>query len=106
MLTPSLLASCPRRAAAAGPAWGMGTHQAARPQAFLPLLKKAAQDSKEKRLSCNKAAIINISTLLGSIERTPESYFKPVISYRCSKVRRWGLRSWLGVRAGPCQACS
>uniref|UniRef100_A0A8C9GE84 C-factor n=1 Tax=Pavo cristatus TaxID=9049 RepID=A0A8C9GE84_PAVCR len=55
-------------------------------QAFLPLLKKAAQDSKEKGLSCNKAAIINISTVMGSIERTPESYFKPVISYRCSKA--------------------
>eukprot|EP00076_Gallus_gallus_P015560 XP_015134615.1 uncharacterized oxidoreductase-like isoform X1 [Gallus gallus] len=55
-------------------------------QAFLPLLKKAAQDSREEGLSCNKAAIINISTLLGSIERTPESYFKPVISYRCSKA--------------------
>ncbi|XP_065589493.1 C-signal-like isoform X2 [Cyrtonyx montezumae] len=55
-------------------------------QAFLPLLKKAAQDSKEKGLSCNKAAIINISTVLGSIEKTPESFFKPVISYRCSKA--------------------
>ncbi|XP_021263770.1 uncharacterized protein LOC110404124 [Numida meleagris] len=55
-------------------------------QAFLPLLKKAAQDSKEKGLSCNKAAIINISTVMGSIEKTPESYFKPVISYRCSKA--------------------
>ncbi|NXV82420.1 GSFK dehydrogenase, partial [Atlantisia rogersi] len=55
-------------------------------QAFLPLLKKAARDSTEKGLSCNKAAIINISTVMGSIEKTPESFFKPVISYRCSKA--------------------
>ncbi|KAM9183091.1 C-signal-like [Mergus octosetaceus] len=55
-------------------------------QAFLPLLKKAAQNSTEKGLSCSKAAIINISTVMGSIEKTSESFFKPVISYRCSKA--------------------
>ncbi|KFP52324.1 C-factor, partial [Cathartes aura] len=55
-------------------------------QAFLPLLKKAARESTEKGLSCSKAAIVNISTVLGSIEKTPESFFKPVISYRCSKA--------------------
>ncbi|XP_032925542.1 C-factor-like [Catharus ustulatus] len=55
-------------------------------QAFLPLLKKAAQDSREKGLSCSKAAIINISTILGSIKKTPDSFFHPVISYRCSKA--------------------
>lgn len=53
------------------------------------MLKKAAQDSKEKGLSCSKAAIINISTILGSIKKTPDSFFRPVISYRCSKV--WTL---------------
>ncbi|XP_044842689.1 C-factor-like isoform X2 [Mauremys mutica] len=55
-------------------------------QAFLPLLKKAAQGSSQKGLSCSKAAIINISSVLGSIERVPETFFKPVISYRCSKA--------------------
>uniref|UniRef100_A0A8B9ELE0 C-factor-like n=1 Tax=Anser cygnoides TaxID=8845 RepID=A0A8B9ELE0_ANSCY len=55
-------------------------------QTFLPLLKKAAQNSTEKGLSCSKAAIINISTVMGSIEKTPESFCKPVISYRCSKA--------------------
>ncbi|KGL78000.1 C-factor, partial [Tinamus guttatus] len=55
-------------------------------QAFLPLLKKAAQESTDKGLSCSKAAIINISTVLGSIGKTSESFFKPVISYRCSKA--------------------
>ncbi|XP_009864951.1 PREDICTED: uncharacterized oxidoreductase C663.06c-like, partial [Apaloderma vittatum] len=51
-----------------------------------PLLKKAAQESTEKGLSCSKAAIINISSFLGSIEKTPESFFKPAVSYRCSKA--------------------
>ncbi|NWR79934.1 GSFK dehydrogenase, partial [Centropus unirufus] len=46
-------------------------------QAFLPLLKKAAQESTEKGLSCSKAAIINISTVMGSIQKTPESFYKP-----------------------------
>ncbi|XP_067158904.1 C-signal-like isoform X1 [Apteryx mantelli] len=55
-------------------------------QAFLPLLKKAARESTDKGLSCSKAAIINISTIMGSIEKTSESFFKPVISYRCSKA--------------------
>ncbi|XP_042717292.2 C-signal-like isoform X2 [Chrysemys picta bellii] len=54
--------------------------------AFLPLLKKAAQGSSQKGLSCSKAAIVNISSVLGSIERVPETFFKPVISYRCSKA--------------------
>ncbi|XP_053127518.1 C-factor-like isoform X1 [Hemicordylus capensis] len=54
---------------------------------FLPLLKKAAQASKEKGMCCGKAAIINMSTILGSIEKTPEQYFFiPVVSYRCSKA--------------------
>uniref|UniRef100_A0A8C0IL92 C-factor n=1 Tax=Chelonoidis abingdonii TaxID=106734 RepID=A0A8C0IL92_CHEAB len=55
-------------------------------QAFLPLLKKAAQGSSQKGLSCSKAAIVNISSVLGSIERVPEILTKPAISYRCSKA--------------------
>ncbi|XP_074864952.1 C-signal-like [Carettochelys insculpta] len=56
-------------------------------QAFLPLLKKASQESRQTGLSCSKAAIINMSTILSSIERTPELFsFVPVISYRCSKA--------------------
>ncbi|KFO93365.1 C-factor, partial [Buceros rhinoceros silvestris] len=54
--------------------------------ASLPLLKAAAQESTEKGLSCSKAAIINISTAMGSIEKTSESFCKPAISYRCSKA--------------------
>ncbi|XP_019344546.1 uncharacterized protein LOC102570910 isoform X2 [Alligator mississippiensis] len=56
-------------------------------QAFLPLLKKAAQGSSHKPLSCSKAALINMSTILGSMEKTPETYsWFPVVSYRCSKA--------------------
>ncbi|XP_061450385.1 C-signal-like [Rhineura floridana] len=54
---------------------------------FLPLLKKAAHASQQKGMSCGKAAIINMSTIGGSIEKIPETYFlMPVISYRCSKA--------------------
>ncbi|XP_077166354.1 C-signal-like [Paroedura picta] len=56
-------------------------------KAFLPLLKKAANASQQKGMCCVKAAIINMSTVLGSIEKTPETYhFMPVVSYRCSKA--------------------
>ncbi|XP_066493335.1 C-signal-like [Tiliqua scincoides] len=56
-------------------------------KAFLPLLKKAAHASQQKGLNCTRAAIINMSTVLGSIEKTPETYFfMPVVSYRCSKA--------------------
>ncbi|KAJ8299799.1 hypothetical protein KUTeg_023859 [Tegillarca granosa] len=52
-------------------------------QTFLPLLKKAAQNSSIKDLSCNKAAIINISSLLGSIESNKTGGMYP---YRTSKA--------------------
>nr|XP_023969811.1 C-factor-like [Chrysemys picta bellii] len=55
-------------------------------QAFLPLLKKAAQESTQTGLSCGKAAIINVSTIGGSIGNTPSMAIFPVISYRCSKT--------------------
>ncbi|XP_077165928.1 C-signal-like isoform X2 [Paroedura picta] len=53
---------------------------------FLPLLRKAAQGSSEKGLSCRKAAIINITSTLGCIELVPLTYAKPAVPYRCSKV--------------------
>ncbi|XP_067327243.1 C-signal-like [Anolis sagrei] len=55
-------------------------------QAFLPLLKKAAKESSQDGLSCRKAAIINISSVLGSIESVPLNYTKPAVPYRCSKA--------------------
>ncbi|CAM4646907.1 unnamed protein product [Caretta caretta] len=65
-------------------------------KAFLPLLKKAAQGSSQNGLSCSKAAIVNISSFMGSIERVPETFIErvpetfsvPAISYRCSKPGR------------------
>ncbi|XP_069821367.1 C-signal-like [Dendropsophus ebraccatus] len=54
---------------------------------LLPFLKKAAEENQEKPLSCSRSAIINVSTLLGSIEKAPESFsFFPMLSYRCSKA--------------------
>ncbi|OPJ78064.1 hypothetical protein AV530_015060 [Patagioenas fasciata monilis] len=57
-----------------------------RAQAFLPLLKKAAQGSPGSVLSCSKAAIVNISSAAGSIT-SPFGWDKlQVVSYRCSKA--------------------
>ncbi|XP_062448970.1 C-signal-like [Rhea pennata] len=55
-------------------------------QAFLPLLKKAAQGSSSSELSCSKAAIINMSSIVGSIEKICFWDNVQYISYRCSKA--------------------
>ncbi|XP_064579226.1 C-signal-like [Zonotrichia leucophrys gambelii] len=55
-------------------------------QAFLPLLKKAAQGSPGSGLSCNKAAIVNISSIGGSIASAFGWELMQVTSYRCSKA--------------------
>uniref|UniRef100_A0A8C0ZA93 C-factor-like n=1 Tax=Cyanistes caeruleus TaxID=156563 RepID=A0A8C0ZA93_CYACU len=55
-------------------------------QAFLPLLKKAAQGSPGSGLSCSKAAIVNMSSYAGSIEDMYVWDFGQVVSYRCSKA--------------------
>ncbi|XP_068267483.1 C-signal-like [Nyctibius grandis] len=55
-------------------------------QAFLPLLKKAAQGSPGSALSCSKAAIVNISTSGGSITSPYGWELMPFLSYRCSKA--------------------
>ncbi|KAL9839372.1 C-signal-like isoform 1-T1 [Geothlypis trichas] len=55
-------------------------------QAFLPLLKKAAQGSPGSGLSCSKAAIVNISSLAGSIVSPFLWELAQVVSYRCSKA--------------------
>nr|XP_060643912.1 C-signal-like [Anolis sagrei ordinatus] len=52
-------------------------------QAFLPLLKKASQESPHKGMSCSKAAIINMSSEGGSITSVT---LPIVVSYRCSKA--------------------
>ncbi|KAM9301493.1 C-signal-like [Gastrophryne carolinensis] len=56
-------------------------------KALLPLLKKAADENPEQPLGSSKSALINVSTLLGSIEKTPDFFqHYQVISYRCSKA--------------------
>ncbi|XP_039358462.1 C-factor-like isoform X2 [Mauremys reevesii] len=55
-------------------------------QAFLPLLKKAAQGSNQKGLSCSKAAIVNMSSEAGSITNLFAWQLGQVVSYRCSKA--------------------
>ncbi|XP_013925134.1 PREDICTED: C-factor-like [Thamnophis sirtalis] len=55
-------------------------------QAFLPLLKKAARNSPMQGLNTSKAAIINISSSLGSMEVMLIWEKAQVVSYRCSKA--------------------
>ncbi|XP_017679812.1 PREDICTED: C-factor-like isoform X2 [Lepidothrix coronata] len=55
-------------------------------QAFLPLLKKAAQGSPGSGLSCSKAAIVNISSIGGSIASFSAWEMIQASSYRCSKA--------------------
>ncbi|KFR09938.1 C-factor, partial [Opisthocomus hoazin] len=60
-------------------------------QAFLPLLKKAAQGSPGSALPgseriCNKPAIVNMSSSGGSIKDVYLFDRAPVLSYRCSKA--------------------
>ncbi|XP_061450323.1 C-signal-like isoform X1 [Rhineura floridana] len=55
-------------------------------QAFLPLLKMAAQRSPQEGLSCSKAAIINTSSAGGSIEVVLLWNVMPDVGYRCSKA--------------------
>ncbi|XP_044843728.1 C-factor-like [Mauremys mutica] len=55
-------------------------------QAFLPLLKKAAQGSNQKGLSCSKAAIVNMSSEAGSITNLFVWHVGQAIAYRCSKA--------------------
>ncbi|KAM4894280.1 C-signal-like isoform 9-T23 [Sylvia borin] len=55
-------------------------------QAFLPLLKKAAQGSPGSGLSCSKAAIVNISSTAGCIADCFGWELIQGTSYRCSKA--------------------
>ncbi|XP_066493523.1 C-signal-like [Tiliqua scincoides] len=55
-------------------------------KAFLPLLRKAAQESTQKGMSCSKAAIVNISSRAGTITEILGWHTGPAISYRCSKA--------------------
>ncbi|KAM6957073.1 C-signal-like [Aplochiton taeniatus] len=54
---------------------------------FLPHLRAAAKASGKPGMSCCKAAVINISTILGSMVKVKTLYsFCPVVSYCVSKA--------------------
>ncbi|XP_060110147.1 C-signal-like isoform X2 [Heteronotia binoei] len=55
-------------------------------QAFLPLLRKASQESPQKGMSCIKAAIVNISSEAGSITSYAIWEHGQPINYYCSKA--------------------
>ncbi|XP_078524982.1 uncharacterized protein LOC144798086 [Lissotriton helveticus] len=56
-------------------------------QVFLHLLKKAAKDNAHIGMSCQKAALINMSTRGSSITLCHELQdILPIVSYRCSKA--------------------
>ncbi|KAI5646133.1 short chain dehydrogenase domain-containing protein [Phthorimaea operculella] len=50
---------------------------------LLPLLKAASDANGEKPMGTQRAAVINISSILGSIEKNDQGGFYP---YRCSKA--------------------
>ncbi|XP_021345807.1 uncharacterized protein LOC110445469 isoform X2 [Mizuhopecten yessoensis] len=52
-------------------------------QALLPLLKLAAQKSSDKGMSWHKAALVNLSSVLGSVENNQQGGLYP---YRASKA--------------------
>jgi NAD(P)-dependent dehydrogenase (short-subunit alcohol dehydrogenase family) len=53
-------------------------------QAFVPLLKKAVQNKSSESLSASRAAVVNFSSILGSIAENSQGGLYP---YRASKVR-------------------
>ncbi|KAL8194861.1 UNVERIFIED_CONTAM: hypothetical protein K2H54_037256, partial [Gekko kuhli] len=55
-------------------------------QAFLPLLRKASRESRQKGMSCSKAAIVNVSSEGGSITNIFIFDLMAVVGYRCSKA--------------------
>ncbi|NXD39210.1 H17B6 dehydrogenase, partial [Copsychus sechellarum] len=69
-------------------------------QAFLPLLRKAAEAGGQREMSCSRAAIINISSILGSIEVAEAWEERQDICYRCSKAALNMLTKCLALEYG------
>lgn len=54
---------------------------------FHPLLCKAAAQFPQSSMSCSRSAIVNVSTLLSSITRCPENFYRsPMYPYRICKA--------------------
>uniref|UniRef100_A0A670KE77 C-factor n=1 Tax=Podarcis muralis TaxID=64176 RepID=A0A670KE77_PODMU len=70
-------------------------------QAFLPLLKVAAQRRLQEGLSCSKASIVNIASDFGSLEKMAGWGLSQVISYRCSKAAVNMLTRCQSLEYGP-----
>lgn len=72
-------------------------------QEFLPLLEKAAKGAQKTGLSCSRAAIVNVSSKVGSIGLCLGVLEAPMYPYRASKVRGWGRRwgPWRGAHGTP-----
>ncbi|OXB74066.1 UNVERIFIED_CONTAM: hypothetical protein H355_003129 [Colinus virginianus] len=69
-------------------------------QAFMPLLKEAAEAQRGQGLSCGRAAIVNISSILGSIEVAEAWDERQDVSYRCSKAALNMLTKCLALEYG------
>ncbi|NXX00358.1 DHB2 dehydrogenase, partial [Larus smithsonianus] len=69
-------------------------------QAFLPLLKEAAEAEGQRGMSCSRAAIVNISSILGSIEVAEAWEERQDVCYRCSKAALNMLTKCLALEYG------
>ncbi|XP_042336630.1 C-factor-like [Sceloporus undulatus] len=71
-------------------------------QAFMPLLRKGAWTSNQCKMSCKKAAIINISSSYGSLSLVDSWGWKQDVGYRCSKAALNMLTRCLALRYSIC----
>ncbi|XP_008942359.1 PREDICTED: 11-cis retinol dehydrogenase-like, partial [Merops nubicus] len=69
-------------------------------QAFLPLLKEAAMAEGQGEMSCSRAAIVNISSILGSIQAAEAWEERQDVCYRCSKAALNMLTKCLALEYG------
>ncbi|XP_040471412.1 C-factor-like [Falco naumanni] len=69
-------------------------------QAFLPLLMEAAEAEGQRGMSCSRAAIVNISSILGSIGAVEAWEERQDICYRCSKAALNMLTKCLALEYG------
>ncbi|XP_035828616.1 uncharacterized oxidoreductase C663.08c-like [Aplysia californica] len=54
-------------------------------QKFLPLLEQAAAQNNSQAMSCSKAALVNLSSIKGSLNETYKNGRGTFLHYKCSK---------------------